>query len=285
MQEENVKRPGEDREAEIWNAVSAFERVLEVLPDDRTALATLVDAYTRLGDFMRARQYLKRLAEAIVGEGDVAAAKELLGQLEAGDATDPALVEIRELLFPLIQSKSFASASAESAVSSPLSVHRPSIANEMALAWDLHQAGELTAEEYSKAVQDLTDLFSNTADQGLVSTLHVLEMRGIGRMESILGFVARKTEMPFIRLSDFEWNEEATTRLPIEVIQRAGVFPFEKLEGDLLVAIQNPYDKDLLTWVQQVTSAPCHFFITPPQEFASALDRLVQKAKEGKKGS
>ena len=283
MKEEQKKAAGGEREAELWDAIAAFERVLEVIPDDRTALGTLVDAYTRLGDFTRARQYLRRLAQAIAQERDREAAQALLHDLDAGDATDPALAEIRELLIPLTLTETALAGEGKPQASSPVAVHRPQIANEMALAWDLHQAGLLTAEQYSQAVQDLTDLFSNTTDQGLISAIHVIETRGLGRMEEILAFLARKTEMPFVRLSDFEPNEEATSLIPLETMKMAGVFPFERLESDLLVVVQNPYDRELLAWVSRVTGAACHFYLTSPQEFVTALDRLSQKAKEAAK--
>ena len=39
-----------DLEAEIWNAINAFEQMLEAMPNDRVSLEALSHAYEQIGD-------------------------------------------------------------------------------------------------------------------------------------------------------------------------------------------------------------------------------------------
>lgn len=271
-----------DTESEVWNAISAFERILEVMPEDRTSLDTLVHAYTQLGDYTRARDYLVRLAKVVAAERDIEAAIPVVEQLREFVETDPSIKELIERLVNLsVEGVPPVSAEKKHAfgpVSAKGQLQRKiNITDELAFAWDLLQAGELTQEQYADVVQDLTDISSNSADKGAVSMLHVIEHRGFGSLDRIMVFAASKGDTPIVLLSNFEINDEAAALLPIDYMTRQGVMVFDLLGPDAMVVVQNPYDRELRKHVEQVIGRHCHFFLTPPQEFNSAMARVSKR--------
>ena len=76
MSDEIKKHGGGDSEAEIWNAIAAFEKILEAIPNDRISLETLIEAYEKVGDHTRAKEYLLRLANVLIDESDEDAARD-----------------------------------------------------------------------------------------------------------------------------------------------------------------------------------------------------------------
>ena len=70
-------------EEEVWNAIAAFEQILEAMPNDRASLEALCHAYEQIGDHTRAKDYVIRLVDVLVEEGDGAAAKRLSDRLVA----------------------------------------------------------------------------------------------------------------------------------------------------------------------------------------------------------
>lgn len=281
-----------DAESEIWNAIAAFERILEVMPDDRTSLDTLFHAYTQLGDHTRARDYLVRLATVVADERDAAAAEPLVEPLKGYAEKDAALQALFNRVTALVSDVPAAPAAEAGggperrdkktvpAASASALQQKANITEELAFAWDLLQAQELTQEQYAEVVQDLTEISSNALDQGAVSMLHVIETRGYGNLDRILAFASRKGEAPILNLSNFEFDDEAIALLPPEIMVRRGVLPFDLLGPDLLVVIQNPYDRELRRQVERATGKRGHFYLTPPHEFNAAMGRVQKRLAE-----
>jgi hypothetical protein len=283
-------QPKPDAESEIWNAVTAFERILEVIPDDRTSLDTLVHAYTQLGDHVRAFDYLKRLAKVVADEGDSEAAGSILEQLEPFADHDLSVLGLIEQLkrltggLPAVADET----PAKTSVSSPVDVkafktQRVNITDELALAWDLLQAGELTQEQYAEVVQDLTNISSNALDKGAISMLHVIENRGYVNLDHILVFASTKGDVPVIRLANFDLSDEAASLLPMDYMIRQGVLPFDFLGPDVLVVIQNPYDLELRKQIEEGLGRHCHFYLTSPHDFLEAIAKIQKKKADAAK--
>lgn len=272
-----------DAESEVWNAIAAFERILEVMPDDRTSLDTLVHAYVQLGDHTRALEYMVRLAKVVADERDAEAAAPLIEQLQMFSEMDPSIKTLIDRLQVLVKGTVAGTAEKSAAAAGAakmLLTRKANITDELSLAWDLLQAGELTQEQYAEVVQDLTNISSNALDKGVISMLHVIEQRGYANLDRILVFASRKGDLPIINLSNFELNDEAIYLLPIECMIRQGVLPFDALGPDILVVIQNPYDKDLRKMVEQFVGRHCHFYLASPHEFNQAIGRVQKKAAE-----
>jgi len=275
-------------EDEVWSAISAFEQILEALPEDRSSLEALSHAYAQIGDHARAKDYLVRLTRVVLKEGDARASKDLLEKLRPYVDDD---AEVRELVESIGRSEQ----SAEEAAESPgkeLPAPAPAgdsvrtsfrMADELAFAWNLLEAGQLTQDEYAQVVQDLSEM-ALSSNETTVSLLHVLQARGFKNLEQIIGYVATECGTPVVSLANFEVQHQACTLVPFDFMVSRGVLPFELVADHALVIVLNPYDRQLRTDVESLAERPCHFFVTLASEFDQGVERVRALLNEGEGG-
>lgn len=272
MADKNAKKE-KSSESEVRDAISAFEQILEAIPNDRLALETLSDAYVEIGDKPKALEYLTRLAKAVADDGDADAAPGIIRKLQDIDSKDPAAQDVLKRLEGLVAPKK-AAAAAKAETGKKKGVD---ITAELALAWNLVQAGELTQEDYSNVVHDLTESSTKNVDVP-ITVLHVLHDRNFKGLEKILNFISSDSGLPILSLASFEPQKEAYNLLPMEFMARRGAIVFELMRQDALVAILNPYDSELQEDVKKATNRTCHFYLVPAESYDAFLDH-IRKAR------
>ncbi len=292
MMQANTSGDNKDLESEIWNAISAFEQILEALPNDRASLEALSHAYGQIGDHAKAKDYSLRLADAIIEEGDFDSLPDValqLNQYADDDAVEAMLKRIAAFTSPMADDSTSSDEDAAASGEAPgqdlpdvdLGNIRASfnMGEELALAWNLLQGNEITQEEYSGIVQDLTEM-SATEFGTTVSVLHVLEARKFKNLEKIIVFLAKEFSTPVIHLSSFDLQYAPVTVLPMDYMAKCGAMIFEFMGKDALAVVMNPYDKQLRKDVETIARRKCHFFLTLPTEFDSALNKISQMIVE-----
>ena len=277
----NDDAPQHDAESEVWSAIAAFETILEAMPDDRASLETLSHAYEHIGDQAKTLEYLLRLGDVIVRDGDAEAAPHIAEKLRAFGSSDEKLVAVCERLDRLGMAADAPTADEEAPAGRPARASSQAfrVADELSFAWRLFEAGELTQEEYASVAQDLSEM---SADDHLstASVLHTLDARAFSGMERLMGYVSRDAQTPIISLLSFDIQKEAYGLLPMEFMVRRGAMVFDLMGDDALVAVMNPYDEALREHVQAATGRACHFFITLPAEFDAAIGKVGEAASE-----
>jgi tetratricopeptide (TPR) repeat protein len=269
-------------ENEIWSAIAAFEQILEVEPNDTSALDALTQAYELVGDGERARGHLLRLARAYIAQGNAAPAANLIERLERYGAEDvEAAALIREI--QRLPSASVAYGDGRQpgapAANEPA---EPAIDGELALAWRLHSAGLLTPEEYAGVVNDLSEIAARR-ERLTLSVLHVLHDRGFPKLDQIIGYMARESRAPMVPVTSFETPESCHTLLPMDFMARRGVAPFAMIAQEALVAVLNPFDEALRERVIKEAGRPCHFYLTWPTEFDAWIQHVSRSLDPTKK--
>lgn len=287
-----MSTPEKISDQDVWAAIVAFQKILEVMPNDRGSLEGLAHAFEQIGDLTQARDYLLRLGEVLVAEGDYEAARQLLDRLEVHSSDDgrvaALIARIQDLPAGQGETPSLSGEvpvratrpSEPSASPHEAALPTPNLAEEMSCAWSLLQAGELTEEQYATVIQDLTELSTGKA-RVTVSVLHVLEARGFKRLEKVIRYLQETCGTPFISLTSFEIPSEAAHRLPMNFMISRGVVIFDFVGDEPLVAVLNPFSQKLREEVQRrcgVTRA--HFFVTLPSEFDAVITRLQESRTE-----
>jgi len=266
---------------EVLVAIAAFEQILEAMPSDLASLEALAHAYEQIGDLARAKDYLVRLAEALLKEGDAEAARHLVEKLDSYTEQDP---EVRELVQRIREAK--AAAPPETGAAEGATAERQrrapggfSIQDEVSMAWALHEAQQLSAEEYAAVVHDLAEM-SSQENAGTVSVLHVLQFRAAKNLERILHYVSRECGTPLIALSSFGLSVESMTLLPLDFMVRRGVLCFGFIGPEALLVVMNPYNRALRDDVEALAGRRCHFFLTLPSEFDATIARIRAQLDE-----
>ena len=287
-----ANKPGAESNAEleerVWSAISAFEQILEAMPNDRESLDTLAHAYAQVGDHTRAKDYMVRLCSVIVDQGDADGAKEVLETIKIYAENDDKAKEVLARMEAFLSEKTAGAAPRlDSQAKTPRSAGMETratfnMADELSFAWNLLEAGELTQEEYASIVQDLTEMSAGESN-ATISVLHVLEARAFKSLERILGFVSRECGTPVILPSCFDIQPAVFNLLPLEFVVRKGILVFELLGKDALVVAMNPYNKALRQEVEQAIGRKCHFFVSLSSEFDHVLVKMNQATTEKEK--
>ncbi len=265
-------------ESEIMTAITAFEQILEAMPNDRASLEALSHAYAQIGDLSRAKDNLIKLGEVMLEEGDAQGAGNLLEKLNQYAAEDPRAKEIAVKIVKLAgESESAASATEPSGATSEADVVVSgfSMADELSFAWNLMESNHLTQEEYSKVVQDLTEMSAGEGE-GTISVLHVLEAMGFKGLDKILATISTESNAPVVSLASHDLYFDAVKCLPLPFMKSRGAVAFELLGGDALVVVMNPFDVNLRKDVESLAKRGCHFYMCMPVEF----DKAIEKAGE-----
>jgi tetratricopeptide (TPR) repeat protein len=258
--------------SEMREAILAFEQILEALPDDRLALETLIEAYEEIGDRQKALDYLLRLARVVVAEADAEAAPKVMEKLQALGAKSPAAKELIDRLAKLTAPRE------APAATEPVRRKAVDIAPELALAWNLAQAGELSQEDYASVAHDLSENSMRTVVVP-VTVQHVLYDRGFKQIDKVLQFLSTNSGLPIIPLGQFELQKEAYSLLPLDFMTHRAAMVFELMDSDALVALLNPYDTELREEVKRLTRRTCFFYLTTALAYDSCLEK-IRKAIE-----
>jgi hypothetical protein len=272
---------------EVWSAILALEQIVEAMPNDRSSLEALADAYQQIGDHIRAKDYLVRLGNVLVEEGDAGQARELLHKIRAYAEDDERVQELINSLESFVQEGGegdeggAAGKSPDRVTATTAKAVRMkfNMAEELSFAWSLMEAEQLTKEEYASIVKDLSEMSAVESD-ATVSVLHVLAARGGKNMERIIGHVAKTCDTPYVSLTNFALGEQPLSVLPLDFMVRRGALVFELLGNDALVVVMNPYDKELRGDVEALAERKCHFFVTLPSEFDMAVERKRNPPEE-----
>ncbi len=277
MADETQNLSGSESEEEIWIAIEAFEKILEAMPNDRASLEALAHAYGQVGDRTRATEYLQKLGQVLIDEGDAVAAATLSGQLKGADPDSPDV----EAMCAALDALGGSATAVESSSAAPSEgageggdggYDAFNLADELSFAWSLMESEQLTQEEYSKVVQDLTDMSASDA-AATVSVLHALEFGEFKGLERLMATVSKEYGTPIVALSYFDIQQNAATALPKDFMLRRGAMVFEFIGEHALVVVMNPSDKQLQKRIETLTSRNCHFFMALPSE----LDQVLGK--------
>lgn len=276
-----------DLEAEVWNAIAAFEQILEAIPNDRASLEALAHAYEQIGDHVRAKEHLVRFAEVLVSESDVDAASGLLDKLNSYAGEDP---RSKQLAVKIVNMKAGAGrisggdtpASGGDASASAKADHKFSSFNmgdELSFAWNLMEAGQISQEEYAGVVQDLSEMSAGES-KATVSVLHALTAREFKGIDNLIGYVAKTSGAPVISLGGFDLQYKTFSQLPLEVMVERGVIPFEELGNEIMIVILNPFDKSLMKEIEKALGKKCHYYIATPVDFDAAIEKITETLSE-----
>lgn len=300
------KDKSKDSGSDAWEAIAAFEQILEALPNDMVALNALVRAYEMVGDQTKALTYLVSLARQMVEQGDLESVLPFLDKLKSFAEVDARAKDVVGEIEKLRQQQGGGMLAALGAVSSPgkpttpgsptalpdnakvvgrvqeLMKRQVNIADELSFAWQLHQGGLLTQEEYAGVAQDLAEVSTSDVTT-TVSVLHVLHDRQFRNLDNVILFAARDTNTPAISLTSFDVQRDAASLLPLNFVIRCGALVFETLGADALVAVLNPYNKALRQDVQKALGRACHFYLTTPADFDATVTKIgeMDKPKPG----
>lgn len=260
-----------DRENLQQTAVM-LEQILEVMPDDLFTLRALYETLLKLELPEKALASLNQLDERARAANNQEMIAFVLEQYAS------IVDDVPEVQKRMDRLRAFGAEIAGVQEAKPVEKPaaggaRADIEAEMALAWDLFQDEQLSQEEYSGVLHDLTEMSSREMSVP-VTVLHILHDRNFSRFERLLTHLSQKSEVAILPLARFSEREELREILPMSFISHRGALPFSQVGGELLLAVLNPLDKELLRSAESLSGKRCHAYLVTPQEYDERLAQI-----------
>ena len=265
----------EDKHAmdgDLIDSIAMLEQILEVMPQDLMALRALYNAYNQRDCREQAFGYLGMLTDVAYSSNDSETAEFIAKQLPSFEEQFPSEVAAQLTRIQAVVGSADGSSAAVSG-ETPISATDAEIGEELALAWNLYEENQLSQEEYSSVLHDLTEVSSKEVDVP-VSVLHVLNDRGFSQMNRIMNHLSSRSGVPCVSLLNFELPEQMAEVLPLEIAGRDGALPFGFFGNDLLVAILNPFNNILIDKVEKAGGHRCHTYLVSAEDYDIALGKL-----------
>lgn len=260
---------------ESTQAITAFEQILELVPDDMFALEALHDAYLEKGETEKAYRHLRRLAELAGNTSDYDLLIRLSDKLFFLEAEHPEASQLAKELEEKAKRKSDSSSRQDSpqedGQEAPL--YEGGIHQEIALAWKLYEQKQISKDEYTSITNDLTE--TSAREIGVpVSVMHALYDRAAGNTEKILAFIVKEASAPLISLGNFDIRREVAETLPLYFLSRLGAIPIDFIGNELMVAVLNPFNQELKDAVERTSKRKCHFYLVTAPDYDRSLENI-----------
>lgn len=259
-------------DGDLADSIVMLEQILEVMPQDLMALKALYNAYCQCGRREQAFDYLRMIADVACSNNDSETAEFIVEQLDEfkEDFSSEVTVQLAR-----IQTEVGFGGSPSASPSEPAAIPaaEAEISEELALAWKLYEENQLSQEEYSSVLHDLTEVSSKEVDVP-VSVLHVLNDRGFSQLNRIINHMSSRSGVPCISLLNFELTAEIAEVMPMEIAARDGALPFGLFGNDLLLAVLNPFSNALIAKAEKASGHRCHTYLVSAEQYDIALGKL-----------
>jgi hypothetical protein len=266
----------------LTDSIAMLEQILEVMPQDADALKALYSAYRKVGQERKAFEYLCLMIDVFEGGGEPTLRGYIHGELQHFEESFPSEVAAHVARLRMGDHEDSPAGETKSApVQEPprasTSKHELDISEELSLAWRLYEENQLSQEEYSSVLHDLTEVSSKDVEVP-VSVLHVLNDRGFTQMNRVMNYLSSRSGVPCIVLSNFQLSEDVANVLPLQISVHDGALPFAFLGDDVLVAVLNPFNNSLVDRIESECGHHCHTYLVGPEDYDMALGKLKNLA-------
>lgn len=261
-------------------SMQMFKQILEAMPDDTLALRSLYQAYLQRGEMENAFYYLCQWATHLEST-ETEEARSLLQKMEQfSEQMDDEARAISENLERIASSESNATrASARGKESKPQSAGSADLDAELSLAWRLFKADQLTQEEYSEVMNDITEISVHDANT-LVSVLHILGQQSFKRVNRVINYLVEKSEVPFVNLMSIEIPENVAAKLPIDFYSHRAALPFGMVGETLQLAVLNPFNNSIVAEAERLSNCKCYTYLVTAQDYDESLQKCRSLLEE-----
>jgi len=269
---------------DLQESITMLEQILEVMPNDVMTLKALFNAYFQAEYIDDAFDFLTRIADVSLTNKDAELSKFVLDKMTNFEETHSDEVAAHSARLEAYASDSSAKKTSGNSFSkSTTRAKKPktknkseaAIATELTLAWRLYEEKQLSQEEYSLVLNDLTEISSKNLDIPC-SVLHVIHDRKMPIINKIRNYLSEQSGVPNISLSHFDLPKSVSSILPIDIAIHDGALPFGFIGDDLMIAVLNPFDNALVDKAETFSGHRCHSFLVSADEY----DKMLEKLKE-----
>jgi hypothetical protein len=291
-------------EPSLRETIQTYESMLEVFPEDISAMEALLGAYKQAGEEGKLCQVAHTLLPLLTSGGDWRRVQEVAQAVaEVVPEDEVCRKALAEAALILGTTPAPAAAEGEAAAAAEVAAEgggepeavpfpggrRPptqelafDIRCELDLAYHLLTHEAIRQAHYETAIDLLTESSLSATGESPLCLLQ--ELREIDRVDigRIVDFLAAEGGLPYIEISHCECQMKAVRLLPLRQAKRLGILPFDQVGDELMVVLLNPVSKELRDRLSRQFGGRLHFFFTSPDEFTAVVNRLMESAAKEK---
>lgn len=126
---------------------------------------------------------------------------------------------------------------------------------------------------------DFEDASKSAEDLGK-SITDILVFRGLMSEDALGGLISEHLNVPFAKIERLNIPEEILSLIPEKLARNYRVVPFEKRDGQLNLAMENPDDFEALEFVRRQTNLQIIPYYATPKDIAKALGQYKKSIKK-----
>ena len=106
--------------------------------------------------------------------------------------------------------------------------------------------------------------------------VQLLADKGFAPLEKSLRILSDKGRVGFLPLEKYEIETELARTFPAETCRRWCVLPFDRLSKSILVATANPFNRQAVAELEEVTKQRLLYYLTSPSDLIKVLKKVFR---------
>ena len=263
--------------SKLFEGIAYFEKMLKLMPGDRTTLEVLSVAYEQVGDVPKTRTALIQLAETLLREKDYDAADAIGERLSVytEDDAKKMVQKVKSIHGPVADPEAESGALSEDVPVAKAILD--AVKAEASLVHALSNRG-VVGPEMAEVVQRHLAGLPEATRPFLVSALAIIYRESISTGEKVAAYVADTVGTPPVALDAFPLSKELLRILPENLVRVRGVVPFAKLGDILMIAALDPMDEGFRHEIERRVGGPCRFFLAHPANAEEILEKFYAES-------
>ena len=269
-------------EAQLAQTIEMFEVITQSQPQDYQSLEILKEAYAKLGREQDVVNTSKRIAQAYVTMGQLSSAileyESILQRYPEDTDVLNALGEIES------KANSLNQASMGETTMTPKSGAGRKGANRLVPAdaddgrQSLHKIfvdGKIITNAQFEECWVKQD-FSTPPTRPIEPFIQLLADRNLTPLERSMRIISDKSRVGYLPLDKYDFDVELVRGFPAETCHRWCVLPFDRLSKSILVATANPFNRQAVAELEEVTKQRLLWYLTPPHDIMKLLKKVFR---------
>ena len=269
-------------EAQLAQTIEMFEVITQSQPQDYQSLEILKEAYAKLGREQDVVNTSKRIAQAYVTMGQLSSAileyESILQRYPEDTDVLNALGEIES------KANSLNQASMGETTMTPKSGAGRKGANRLVPAdaddgrQSLHKIfvdGKIITNAQFEECWVKQD-FSAPPTRPIEPFIQLLADRNLTPLERSMRIISDKSRVGYLPLDKYDIDVELVRGFPVETCHRWCVLPFDRLSKSIMVATANPFNRQAVAELEEVTKQRLLWYLAPPHDIMKLLKKVFR---------
>jgi tetratricopeptide (TPR) repeat protein len=269
-------------EAQLAQTIEMFEVITQSQPQDYQSLEILKEAYAKLGREPDVVNTSKRIAQAYVTMGQLSSAileyESILQRYPEDADVLSALGEIESKANSLNQASMGETTMTPKGGTGRKGSSRLVPADADDGRQSLHKIfvdGKIITNAQFQECWVQHD-FTTPVSKPIEPFIQLLADRNLTPLERSMRIISDKSRVGYLPLDKYDVDVELVRGFPAETCHRWCVLPFDRLSKSILVATANPFNRQAVAELEEVTKQRLLWYLAPPHDIMKILKKVFR---------